>query len=339
MALSAEAAHDLAVRHRINLSSYSTGVVRKVIALLNRTEGALIERLLRTDNESLAGIRLQALIDELATIQTGGWVLIKERVKSEVRALADAESQFALKLAGVKIDPVVGFGFSPIPPIEQIVAAVEARPFQGRFLKDWLAGAEEGAAARVRDTIRQGFVEGRPTADVVRAIRGTKAAQYRDGVMEIGRRGAETMVRTAMTHTANTAAQAAWEANADIVKAWRFVATLDGRTTLICAGLHGKEFALGKGPQPPRHPGCRSTSIPVLDPIEGVAPFELPSYQAWLRRQPAEVQDDILGKTKARLFRDGGLQIDRFTDNRGRVLSLDELRQRDMDAFRKAGVS
>ena len=338
MALTPAKAHDLAVLHRVGLSRYSTGVVHKVMALLNRMEGEVTARLARTSNETIKGDRLEQLLAEIKAIQARGWQLVRARIDGEVATLAGAEAEFALRLAGVRINPTPFATFSPLPPIEQIVAAVNARPFQGRFLRGWLDGAEEGAAARVRDAVRQGFVEGRPSEDIVRLIRGTKAAQYRDGILETNRRGAEAMVRTAMTHTANVAAQAAWEANADIVKAWRFVATLDARTTLICAGLHGKEFALGTGPQPPRHVNCRSTSIPVLDPIEGVAAFELPSYQAWLRAQPVEVQNDILGVTKARLFRDGGLSVDRFVDNKGRILTLQELRRRDLAAFKAAGL-
>jgi SPP1 gp7 family putative phage head morphogenesis protein len=334
VALSPEKAHNLAVLHRIGLSRYSTSVVHKVMALLNGMEKDLVSRLARTSNETVKGSRLEQLLTEIQAIQAQGWQVVRARLDGEVANLAGAEAEFSLKLAGIPITPRPGFGFSPLPPLEQIVAAVNARPFQGRFLKGWLDGAEEGAAARVENAIRQGFVEGRPTADIVRLIRGTKAAQYRDGILETNRRGAEAMVRTAMTHTANTAAQAAWEANSDIVKAWRFVATLDSRTTLICAGLHGKEFKLGTGPQPPRHVNCRSTSIPVLDPIEGVAAFELPSYQAWLKAQPVEVQNDILGAKRAALFR-GGMPIDRFVDNKGRTLTLAQLKAQDAAGFAK----
>jgi len=338
VALSLEIQHDLAVKHRIGLSRYSTSVVHKVMALLNRTEKSLVERIAGATNESLAGARLEQLLVELRAIQAQGWRLVRDRMGLEITHLAGSEAEFALRLAGIPINPTPFATFSPLPPIEQIVAAVNSRPFQGRYLKGWLDGAEEGAAARVRDAVRQGFVEGKTVDEIVRSIRGTRAAQYRDGILETNRRGAEAMVRTAVTHTANTAAQAAWEANADIVKGWRFVATLDSRTTVICAGLHGKEFKLGTGPQPPRHVNCRSTSIPVLDPIEGVAAFELPSYTVWLRAQSAETQADILGATKARLFRDGKLSIDRFTDHKGRVLTLQELRRRDLAAFKAAGL-
>jgi hypothetical protein len=57
-----------------------------------------------------------------------------------------------------------------------------------------------------------------------------------------------------------------------------------------------------------------------------------------LRGKPAEFQDEILGVTKGRLFREGGLTLDRFVDSKGREYSLDELRKRDADAFEKAGL-
>lgn len=337
MPVTPEQAHDLAVHHRIALSRYSTGVVRKVLALLNRSERAVVERLARTSNETVTGQRLEQLLAELRAIQAQGWSLVRDRLGTDVRELVDVETAFARRIAGA-IETTVFGTFSRAPTIEQVVAAVNSRPFQGRLLRDWLADAEEASARRVRDVVRQGFVEGRTTDEIVRTIRGTKAAQYRDGVLETSRRGAEAMVRTALTHTANTAAQATWEANGDIVKAWRFVATLDARVTLVCASLHGKRFPLGTGPMPPRHINCRSTSVPVLDPIPGVKPFEMPSYEAWLRRQSRETQEDILGVAKARLFRDGGLKVDRFVDNKGRTLTLDELRRRDASAFERAGL-
>lgn len=328
--------HDLAIKHRIGLNYYSTMVVRKVIALLNRTEMSIVQRLAAVDAGSIGSQRLETLLTELQAIQHAGALLVQERMNGEVRFLADAEARFAARLAGLQ-SKTLGV-FSPIPSLEQIVAAVNARPFQGRFLSGWLDEADAKAQERVRNTVRQGFVEGMTTPKIITALRGTRANRFQDGVLEISRRGAEAMVRTALTHTANVAAQTTWSANKDVVLRWQFIATLDSRTTLVCAGLHGKEFPLGEGPQPPRHINCRSTSVPVLDPIPGVKPYEIPSYENWLRAQPAELQDEILGVMKGKLFRDGGLTISDFTDNKGKVLTLDELRQRDEDAFRKAGL-
>jgi hypothetical protein len=58
----------------------------------------------------------------------------------------------------------------------------------------------------------------------------------------------------------------------------------------------------------------------------------------WLRRQPRWFVESTLGKERARLFIDGDMHIDRFTDMTGRQLTLDELAETNAGerAFRKA---
>jgi SPP1 gp7 family putative phage head morphogenesis protein len=335
-ALTPEGVHDLTVIHRVGLSRYSTTVVRRILSLLNRTEESLVARLARTGNETIEGKRLEELLADLREIQKDGWKLVKARMGDEVADLAEAEIEFNEALLKATVDPEGVDPFSPRPGLSQVVAAAKARPFSGRHLKTWLSEAEEGAARLVRDTVRQGFVEGRTTDQVIRAIRGSRAAQYKDGILEISRRRAEAMVRTAMTHTANVSAQETYKAMG--VERWRFVATLDSRVSEQCAALHGKTFPVGEGPQPPRHPNCRSTSIAVVDMIPGVKAFEFPSFNDWLTKQSAATQADILGVTKAKLFRTGSIRIDKFTDSAGRVLDLQALRKRNLEAFAAAGL-
>jgi SPP1 gp7 family putative phage head morphogenesis protein len=334
MAVRPETVFDLSVKHRIALSRFSTHLVQKVIAQLNRVEQSAVAKLAEAASDSLTALRLEQLLTQIRSIQSAGWILIGERVNGGLQGLADSEAAFAARLIGVGQETV----FTGAPAFAQVYAAVQARPFQGRLLRTWLAEAEEGAAKRVRETIRQGFIDGTPTDQIVRQLRGTKAAGYQDGILQGTRRGVEAMVRTAVTHTANVAHSQVFEANADIVKGWKFVAVLDSRTTLLCASLHGKEFALGKGPMPPRHVNCRSIALPIVDDIPGVPPLEMPTYSAWLKRQPASVQDDILGKTRGRLFRLGGMTVDRFVDRAGETLTLDQLRQRDSSSFKAAGL-
>lgn len=62
------------------------------------------------------------------------------------------------------------------------------------------------------------------------------------------------------------------------------------------------------------------------------------TYQEWLARQPAEIQDDILGPTRAKLFREGGLKLDRFVNREGDEITLEELRQRNRGAWERAGL-
>lgn len=62
------------------------------------------------------------------------------------------------------------------------------------------------------------------------------------------------------------------------------------------------------------------------------------SYAEFLGNQSAAFQDDILGPTRGRLFRSGGVTLDRFVDETGRELSLAELARFDAEAFRAAGL-
>lgn len=62
------------------------------------------------------------------------------------------------------------------------------------------------------------------------------------------------------------------------------------------------------------------------------------SYQKWLERQSREFQEDTLGKTKAKLFRDGGLTLDKFVAADGSELTLAQLSVKSASAFRAAGL-
>lgn len=41
----------------------------------------------------------------------------------------------------------------------------------------------------------------------------------------------------------------------------RWVAAMDERTCPRCAGMHGRTYPYGEGPQPPLHNGCRCSRV------------------------------------------------------------------------------
>lgn len=71
--------------------------------------------------------------------------------------------------------------------------------------------------------------------------------------------------------------------------------------------------------------------------LTGTAPARL-TYAQFLRKQSVGFQEDVLGKTKARLFRLGKVNLRRFTDRTGDTLTLKELAIREKAAFRAAGL-
>jgi SPP1 gp7 family putative phage head morphogenesis protein len=125
-----------------------------------------------------------------------------------------------------------------------------------------------------------------------------------------------SIVRTSVNQVANEASNRVYESNQDITKKYKYVATLDSRTSAICRALDGRVFEYGKGPKPPQHFGCRSTIVPEID-YEGLG-FEPPrpgkraakgglvdadtNYGQWLLDQGTARQQEVLG-SKAPYFR------------------------------------
>ena len=350
-----EALQTAAIDHSHDLIRYQNQVVYKVIALLNRTDKDLFEKLeaalLRLPPGAFTVDRLESLLSSVREINAAAYQKIRLELQAELADLVGYELGYQQQLFQNQLPVTLQVA---TVPVAQVVSATVSRPFQGRLLSEWMQGLETDKAAKIRDAVRIGYVEGQPIADIVRRIRGTKARQYQDGIIEITRRNAETVVRTAISHTANHTRQKFYESNDGLVKGWKFTATMDSRVSVLCASLDGKVFPVGEGPQPPRHPNCRSTSVPILKSwkelgidlkefpegtrasLDGQVPANL-AYGEWLKGKSAEFQDGVLGKTKGKLFR-AGMPLDRFVNRAGDVLTLDDLRKRDAEYFKKAGL-
>ncbi len=62
------------------------------------------------------------------------------------------------------------------------------------------------------------------------------------------------------------------------------------------------------------------------------------SYNEWLKTQTHAFQNEIMGVTKAKLFRDGGLSLDKYVAVNGTELTLGQMAAKYSDAFRQAGL-
>lgn len=347
---------DQTVAHQIDLVYYSNGVVRRMIALLNRTDPDLYAQLTaaleRLPSESYTVQRLESMLESVREVNAQAYARLSQELQTELRALTEYEAGYQQDLFRSVMPVQVSFASVDAA---QVYAAAMARPFQGKLLSEVLENIEVSRAARIRDAIRIGYVEGQTIDQMVQRIRGTRALKYTDGLMQTDRRNVEAIVRTAINHTANFASDSFFAANASLIKALRWTSTIDGRTSEVCRARDGKLFPIDSGPRPPAHFNCRSKMTPVTKSFRelGLDIDELPAstrasmngqipadmtYQEWLSKRPADFQDEILGKTKGKLFRDGGLTLDRFVDRNGKSYTLDQLRARDSAAFSRAGL-
>ena len=275
-------------------------------------------------------------------------------INKSIRDLATYEAEFEMKSLG----KVADFNFE-MPAQDQILSAIRTKPLSMRgpdggklltsFMKDWT----ESQVSRTANTIRSGFAMGQTTPQLI--------ARLRDEVGPINRRGLEALTRTSLQHCAVQAREQVWERNKDIVKKVKWLSTLDSRTSAQCQALSGQTFDIDSGPRPPAHPNCRSTVIAELDerfklldeggtqrtrdPATGKVGYTDAdeTYYGWLSRQPAQVQDSIIGPTRGKLLREGGLSSQRFAElqlNKNfKPITLEEMRKLEPVAFERAGLA
>lgn len=362
---------EAAIGHQIDLQGYSNGAVARIIGLLNRVDADLMTQLgvaLESAGVSPTTARLDSLLATTRELNLQAYRELDRQLTADLRDLADYEAghQMALLEAVVPAQITAHVGLAAVN-VEQVYVAAMSQPFRGRLLREWADGLEGNRIARIRDAVRIGYTEGQTIAQITRRIRGTRAARYADGIMEIDRRDAEAVVRTAVSHMAGIVKDRHMAANADIIKAVVWRATLDSRTSAPCRIRDGLQYTnedhkpVGHGVPWLSGPGrlhwqCRSTSTSVLkswqelgididelspgtrSSMDGQVPADL-KYGDWLKKQSAARQDEIVGPTRGKLMRSGGLRIDRFYNEKGRFLRLDELRERDAKAFSAAGLT
>lgn len=356
-----EQLQDEQISHAVDLQQYANGVVRRIVALLNRADAslaaALSEALERLDADSFTVARLEAMLTQVRQINAQAYAQVQGELERDLRDLADYEAGWQFDLFERLLPEPVKVRF-PLVRVaaEQVYTAAMARPFQGRLLREWALGMDEVRMRVIREAVRQGFVQGQTVDQIVRAIRGSRAERYADGLLNRARNDLATIVHTAVGHFAAVGRENFYAANSDIVKAEKWTSTLDTKTSGQCrirdnlhyeAGTHkpiGHKVPWLQGPGR-IHMRCRSTSTPVTKswrelgiPVDEMSPGERASmdgqvpadtnYADWLKRQPYERQEQVLGVERARMMQ-GGASMESFYDSRGQWLTLDELRARD----------
>lgn len=349
-----ERLRDAAISHQVDIYRLGGAAARRYLSVLARADAELFSKL-REALDDASGTEFQ--VKRLDQLLQGVW----EANESAYRAAQLSSEQELRSLASYELDHGRGVFSSlasgggielSMPAASRAYAAAQAKPFQGRLLSEWFLALPSRRRQRIADAVRQGFVQGQTVDEIVRRLRGTKAEGYADGLVEVDRRSAEAVVRTAVAHIAAEARQALYAANADLFDEETWLSTLDGRTTDVCMSRDGKAYAL-PGHKPIGHDlpwlegpgeihwGCRSTSVPVLKIFEQLG-IKLPpaeramangvaaggtTYGEWLAAQPASRQDEVLGKYRAKQFRSGQIKFDRFFAAEG-LLTIDELRAR-----------
>ena len=347
---------DKLIGHEVDLQHLSNAQVVAIIKILNSKDADLRASLIAAiDNlgQNLSAASVDAALSTVLRLNQSTFVDIRQAIEQAADGVISYEVAFQQGALQAVIPAVVQESFPiAVAQFSQVKAIAQARPFQGRLLREWLDGIEASRAASVRDAVRAGVVEGRTTAEIVRNIMGTRAEKYADGILQKSRREIEAVVRSAVSSTAEAASDKAFEANSDIISHVEWISTLDTRTSTTCRIRDRLPYTLGTyipighkiqwlaGPGR-IHWCCRSTKLPILKSavslgirdeatrasMDGQVP-QSTNYAKWLGQQSAARQDEILGPERGKLLRQEKLTLDDFYNDRGKFLTLDQLRER-----------
>jgi SPP1 gp7 family putative phage head morphogenesis protein len=359
MATAPEILIDQATRHQVFLERLKTGEANKYAAFLREIDDSIRSRLAGRDITAFTRNRLQKMLEsvesDIKTINSG-WL---RTLRSDVREIAEYEADFEVRSLG----KVIKAEFN-IPTAGQLAEAVNTNPLsvrgidQGKLIEPFMREWTAKTTTRVSGAISSGYYQGQTTNQILQTIRGTRAAGFTDGILSVVNREAQMMVRTAIQHVSAQAREATWAANSDIVKKVRWASVLDDRTTEICMSLDGQEYPLDKGPRPPIHIGCRSTTVPVLSDNlsfltegatrsargpDGVTRVDAKqTYYSWLKDQPRSFVSETIGPNRAKLLLDGGISAERFAElqlgKNFKPITLVQMRELDPLVFERAGL-
>lgn len=357
------------IRHQADLAAYSNTVVSRIIAVLNRSDARLYAQLTaaleRMDPASFTPERLESLLLSVRNLNRQAYTAMGNTLQAQLQDFTGYETAYQNMMLVSALPVRVHVG---AVTAQSVYAAALSRPFQGVFLKGALDDMEAGRAKRIRQVVANGFTEGRTTAQIVRDLRGTQAKGFADGLMEGPRVEVERVARTALSHMAGFVQDRTAKANAHLIKAIRWSSHLDLRTSEICqirdGMLYGPTEHEPMGHSLPwlggpgrAHWNCRSAQTYVLKSMaelgikvpdvlmrdgtrasmDGQVPEDV-TYREWITKQSPERQAKVLGPERARLMREGKLSLQAMYSNKGVYKTLDELRESDAQAFRRAGL-
>lgn len=257
-----QAFQDALIRHQVGLARMAPGITAKINSLLMATEDDIVDQITARELKGLSTTKLTGTLKAIKTVRSDAWKKSGITWQKEMEDIALHEAQF-LDMTLNTVSPAVLNITLPEP--DKLKALVQSTPFEGDVLSGWASRQEASDLARIEQSIRIGMTQGESSDDIARRIVGTRQYHKTDGVTQISRNNADSITRTAVNAISNAAKQEFYGDNQDIFDLEVFLATLDSRTTLVCAKNDHKQFAHGIGPVPPLHWRCRSLRMAMIN--------------------------------------------------------------------------
>ncbi len=331
---------DKIIANQISLLRFTAGEKAKVYSILVQMQKELKVKLI-SDLTDFGKARVNKLLKECTAIINENYSGIQQELDLDGLAKQQAEAtSSAITSIGLE---------ASLPSAAVLKAMVSDTLLQGAPLADWWAAQRDDFIFKYNAQIRQGVAQGETLQQIVKRVVGSKV-EGKTGVIELAQRHASALVHDSIMQIAGDARMAVYKANEDIEKGYRHLSTLDSITCVVCAARSGAQWDLNFKPingnnipyaKTPVHTNCRCLIAPLLktfrelginvDEPKGTRASDLgqipndTTFDAFLKRHDTAYQDELLGKGKAQLWRDGKITLQDLLNQAGRPLTLKQL--------------
>lgn len=298
---------DAEARRMLNMLQGKKDIEELLRQLRNGSPDKSREELIRLLEAPAYRVRIERLQQLQAQIdQVMQQVYQQEKAVSTAHYIDLANESYCRSMFDIQQRAGVGFSFAQVDrkQIDQVVGS----KWSGRNYSSRIWNNTKVLAQDLKEELLINLVTGRTEHEVAQAL----ADKFARGA-SVARR----LVRTESCFISNQMEMKSYEAAG--IKRYRYLATLDLRTSKICASLDGKLFLVSEQQPgkncPPMHPWCRSTTVAEItgddmacmeriarDPVTGKT-YTVPAsmtYQEWYAKYVEGSQEEEEKKTVAK---------------------------------------
>lgn len=352
---------DRMIRRHIFVQRLSNEQARKMLALWEKLRPTIAGKLaeLLDGKSTMSNKSIDTMLRGLdGTLR----VALREDFKAlqkELDEFADLEAEFLTDTLTAALQPALS-----IPAVQvvsavtgaQIAASALANPFQGNTLVQWPESLTEWAKTQISNNVRAGFLQGKPTADIIRDVKQSLGGRSAQAISSV--------VKSAVNHYAATAREVMVKSNDDILDARQWLSTLDSHTSPMCQlrdrlvypvkvkagtlGLRkgktvpGSQYGAGPGKL---HYCCRSTETWQVKGFEDWPEGKRPALKStekglfseqvgaqtdffsWVQRQPRDVLEALYGVQRADQILKG-VNVPKMFNDKGELMTIEQLKNK-----------
>lgn len=330
------------IKFQLDLIKLENRQKRQVINVLKGVEKRIVSSLSEGELLDFSRQKANSVIASLDAPIKAGYETIKNDAQETFDGLVEIQLKAAQQsIASVVVDATVAL------PSAAVISRLNKPLIEGSLFNDWITKQSSDTYFKVAGTIREGILLGQTNQEIIRNLVGTETIP---GVIEISRKNAASLVQTAVHQVSNDARQAVYEANDDVITATAWLATLDSHTCPRCIARSGLTWKndinhtpIGHSVSyqiPPIHFNDRCVLTPIVDPQ--YLPKGLPvgtrasslgqvradiTFKEYLEMTDQDQVEEMLGKGRAEMFKNGKITLRQLIDQQGNELSLAELRR------------